>query len=111
IRSTRYYLIEKYNIDNFAPPRVYNYNLKCGKNDKIFVNFNEGQTRKRMMLRTDSKGEFYLKGLQGDYRFVRSNKFKDYGKRICTICNNLNYCENVHFIYRNTFEKRPFCRS
>src|SRR5205085_3655829 len=61
-RSNRYYLIEKYDIDSFTPPTVYNYILKCDKNDKIFAIFNEGHTKKRMMLRTNFDGEFYLKG-------------------------------------------------
>ena len=108
-RSIRYYLIEKYNIDNFTPPTVYNYNLKCDRNNKIFVTFNAEQTQKRMMLRTNLDGEFYLKGFQGDYRFIRSDKFKDYGKRTCKICKNLNYCINIHIINRSNFGRYPLC--
>ena len=49
-RSIRYYLIEKYDIDSFTPPTVYNYNLKCDKNNRIFTIFETEQMQRHMML-------------------------------------------------------------
>ena len=104
-RSIRYYLIEKYDIDSFTPLTVYNYNLKCDKNNRIFTIFETEQMQRRMMLRTNSNREFYIKRFQRDYRFIRSDKFKDYRKHICTICKNLEYCANAYIIYGRAFRR------